>query len=79
MSDTPRTDAFYFPNGKQASTWRPLTSVQGYEYSCQLERENEALRKLLVEARRELLLRVSYDGCPLISKIDAAIKEQSHG
>ena len=65
MSDTPRTDAATDFNG-------------ALKIAVQLERENEALLKLLVEAKRELLLRVSYDNSGLIPKIDAAIKEQSH-
>jgi len=84
MSDTPRmSKASSLPIGGERNE---AILFEG----CQLERENEALRKLLVEAKKHIH---HSDGCDyihdssarcdcnylqLLSRIDAAIKEQSH-
>jgi len=84
MSDTPRTDA------ADLNAIVYDKKVVFKEFAEQLERENEALRKLLVEAKKHIH---HSDGCDyihdssarcdcnylqLLSRIDAAIKEQSH-
>jgi hypothetical protein len=84
MTDTPRTDANYVClYGDGIGQW------VSREFACELERELAEKTRLLVEARddvAELLERMKTEGwhrddriefhVALLSRIDAAIKEQ---
>jgi len=60
MSDTPRTDALYFPGGKMALTWMPPKPMEAYEFACTLERELAAIKSQPVPVEPPIVTNIRF-------------------